>query len=102
MFCDQHDREMDISTPPEAPDKFLAPKQWAVMVLWTTYGSDVPDEPVPYEQRVVVFSPEKDEIMVAETLFMVSTANLNYRNTVQLNGFPISITGITTIEVSLK
>jgi hypothetical protein len=89
-----------VELSPNAPEKLLFPMRWCVMGLWRR-ESEI-EEPTEFVQKIIVRSPEDDEVFVAENKFLVSNENVNFRNLVNMSGFPISKTGVVNIEAYVK
>jgi hypothetical protein len=90
-----------IDVPAETPSKFLYPMKWSAVAVWG-YVPDTDTTSLDYTQKTIVVSPEGEAVFTAETPFTVDPKKHAYRNIISFDGFPISVTGIMTVQVFLK
>src|SRR5678815_2971847 len=93
---------MEAEVPPDAPDgRLMIANKWHTIAFWTRGAQEVA-EPVTYEQRTVVVTPDGETFLDVVVPFKVSNENINYRNVIAANGFPLTKSGILTVEVHLR
>ena len=91
----------EVFVPPQAPEKFLLPRTWTVVTLWTRDDNPVPS-PVDYEQRIEVVDVDNLVIFKADTLFTVSEQFRNFRNTSEFPAYPVFRDGIVLVNLFLR
>ena len=92
---------IEAQVPPDAPETAMVAKSWQCIAFWTRGTTDFP-EPVSYEQRTLIVTPKGVAVFDIQVPFIVSNSHTNYRNLGTVNGFPITQSGILTIEVYLR
>lgn len=92
---------IEAEVPSNAPDKVLVAKTWSCIAFWTRGQTDFL-EPVTFEQRTLVISPDGQEVFDIQVPFVVSNQHVNYRNVGTVNGFPVTTSGIVKVEVFLR
>ncbi len=91
---------LTATLPNGAPEKLLYPVRWSAMGLWRR-DNEI-EVPTNFMQKVIVRSPENEEAFTAETPFLVTNDNNNFRHIVEFSGFPVSVSGVVNIEIYLK
>jgi hypothetical protein len=87
--------------PKEAPEKLLVPFNWSLVTLWTRGNISFP-KPVEFEQKCVVTDPQGDSLPDIINSFTVSNEHLNFRNIIEFPAFPITQTGMVTVDTYLR
>lgn len=92
--------KISVVIPKGAPEKVLFPLKWVAVALWRR-EIEV-ENPTQFSQKIIIRTPENEEALIGENNFVISNANENFRNIINFNGFPITVTGDTNIEIYLK
>jgi hypothetical protein len=90
----------NVKVSEELPPDAGVPFQWNVVTIWHR-TEDVAGD-MTYEQRTEVLRPDGEHSVNATHPFPVSNAHINFRNVVEINGFPVGQEGFVVIKVSLR
>jgi hypothetical protein len=84
----------------EVPPDALAPVRWGVMAYWRREGEV--DGVIEFEQRIDVLRPDGELVTGGTNVFKVSSKNLNYRNTLNLDIMPVGLAGDILVKLRLR
>lgn len=76
------------------------PMKWQVVTLWQR--QEELKVPIEYQQRIEIINPSGEVLIDFEQTFTVTSDHLNFRNHLEVEGFPIGHEGMLTLKLYLK
>ena len=91
---------LNINVDAKFPEDAALPITWSVLTLWHRY-EDAPQD-IIYQQRVEGVASNGKTILEGEQEFIVSNRNVNVRNIMEVQGFPIGISGVLNLRLLVR
>lgn len=84
----------------EVPPDAAIPMKWHVVSLWQR--TEDSDEPKQYEQRIDIVRADGVVIGGGAQEFTVTNDHLNFRNHLEIQGFPVGVAGTCSVKLHLR
>jgi hypothetical protein len=91
---------LNINVATDFPEDAALPISWKILTLWHRY-ENAPEE-VIYQQRIEGVAANGKTIIEGEQDFTVSNSHVNIRNILEIEGFPIGISGQLNCRLLLR